>query len=154
MPKPEITRNTQIHVFACFLVRALPEVRDQIWKQFFDKVLYNYSSKFYLWSVSPQKMALKKMDFPLYFQKVIWPGRVHFLMKFFSEKSKHPKICLSFGGSMPETVPANPPLYGYVSRGQEAVTPGILLWWWCICHSVLWAWAMIRVHFQPSIHVI
>ena len=30
VPKPEITRNTQIHVFACFLVRALPEVRDQI----------------------------------------------------------------------------------------------------------------------------
>ena len=35
VPEPE---NTQIHVlayFMCFLVRALPEVRDQIRKQFF-----------------------------------------------------------------------------------------------------------------------
>ena len=42
-------------------------------------------------------------------------------------------------------------------RGQEAATPGmpgILLWWYCICHSVLWAWAMIRIYFQPSVHAI
>ena len=47
-------------------------------------------------------MALQKMDFPLYFLNLIGPGRVTFLAeKKNYEKAKLPKICLSFGGSMP-----------------------------------------------------
>ena len=71
VPEPE---NTQIHVFAyfmCFLVRALPKVRDQIRKQFFDKVLYNYCSKFFFEHLGP-KMAFQKNYFALYFHKLIW----------------------------------------------------------------------------------
>ena len=43
------------------------------------------------------------MDFPLYFQKVIRPlqGFI-FDKKKYSVKAKHPRICPSFGGSMPE----------------------------------------------------
>ena len=45
------------------------------------------------------------MEFPLYFQNVIWPGGGgHFLlMKKKSEKAKHPQICISFGGNVGET---------------------------------------------------
>ena len=32
---------------ACFLVRALPEIKNQIRKQFSHKVLYNYITKFF-----------------------------------------------------------------------------------------------------------
>ena len=42
------------------------------------------------------------MNFPLYFQKVIWPAYGLIFDKKNSEKAKHPKICLSLGGSMPE----------------------------------------------------
>ena len=88
MPEPE---NTQIRVFAyfmCFLVRALPKVRDQIQKHFFDKVLYNYCSKFFL-----ERFVLsKKMDFPLYFEKVIWVGGgLFFCRNFFLKKPNTPE---------------------------------------------------------------
>ena len=74
--KSQITKhtkyaNTQICVF---LVRALPKVQDQIRKQFFDKVLYNYCSEKKLLSVLSKKNSIKKMDLPLHFQKVIWVG--------------------------------------------------------------------------------
>ena len=42
------------------------------------------------------------MDFPLYFQKVIWPGQGIIFGQKNSEKAKLPKIFPSFGGSMPE----------------------------------------------------
>ena len=42
------------------------------------------------------------MDFPLYFQKMIWPGQGKFFGQKFSEKALLPEICPSFGGSMPE----------------------------------------------------
>ena len=40
-----------------------------------------------------------KMDFPLYFQKVIWVGGTDFVTTIFSEKAKHTGICPSFGGT-------------------------------------------------------
>ena len=67
----EIRKYAYLRVF---MVSALPEVRNQFQKPFFDKVVYNYCSKFFWWSVSSQKMTFRKMDFPLYFQKVIWLG--------------------------------------------------------------------------------
>ena len=42
------------------------------------------------------------MYFPLYFQKVIRPGKGFIFDKKNSEKAKQPKICLSLGGSIPE----------------------------------------------------
>ena len=42
------------------------------------------------------------MDFPLYFQKVIWVGGDSFFAEIFSEKAKHPGICPSFTGNVPE----------------------------------------------------
>ena len=59
--------------FKCFLDRALPEIKNQIWKQFSDKVLYKYCSKKNLEHFGP-KNDVPKMDFPLYFLKVIWLG--------------------------------------------------------------------------------
>ena len=50
----------------------LPEVQYNFRKQFSQKVLYTYCFKF-LWSVSVSILKSKKIDFPLYFQKVIWP---------------------------------------------------------------------------------
>ena len=43
------------------------------------------------------------MDFPLYFQKsyLAWIG-FYFWKKKNSKKAKHPRICPSFGGNMPE----------------------------------------------------
>ena len=44
------------------------------------------------------------MDFPLYFQKVIWVGGgTDFVTTNFSEKAKHTGICPSFGGNVSET---------------------------------------------------
>ena len=80
----------QIHIFACFLVRALHQVRDQIQKQFFDKVLYNYCSKKNLKRFVP-KNGVPKMDFPLYFQKVIWVGDIFCDEIFFLKKPNTPK---------------------------------------------------------------
>ena len=42
------------------------------------------------------------MDFPLYFQKVLRPGQGFIFGEKSSEKAKHPRICPSFGGIMPE----------------------------------------------------
>ena len=43
------------------------------------------------------------MDFPLYFQKCdLTDVGSNFWQKKNSEKAKHPQICLSLGGSMPE----------------------------------------------------
>ena len=48
--------------------------------------------------------AEKKMDFPLYFQHVIWPGGGAFVFnKKKSERAKHPQICQSFGGNVGKT---------------------------------------------------
>ena len=45
-------QKTCTFTFMRFLVRALPEVQNQFWKQFSNKVLYNYNSKFFFRSVS------------------------------------------------------------------------------------------------------
>ena len=63
----------QIHVFACFLVRALPEVRDQIRKQFLIKC-YIITVQTKILERFVPKNGVPKMDFPLYFQKVILVG--------------------------------------------------------------------------------
>ena len=87
---------------AGFLVRTLPVVRNQFWKQFSNKVLYNYCSKFFFGAFRSVFKKVKKWIFHCIFKKWFDLGRVLFLTKFFSEKAKHPKICLSFCGSMPE----------------------------------------------------
>ena len=47
------------------------------------------------------KMAFQKMDFPLYFQQVIWVGRGEFFLpKWVSEKAKHSRIRPSCSGKM------------------------------------------------------
>ena len=44
----------------------------------------------------------EKINFPLYFQKGISPEKGIFFGAKKSEKGKHPKICLSLNGNMPE----------------------------------------------------
>ena len=57
---------------AGFLVRTLPVVRNQFWKQFSNKVLYNYKSKFYF-----RKVSAKTRKPALSLSCVFWLG--HFL---------------------------------------------------------------------------
>ena len=71
----------KIRVFACFLVRALPKVRDQIRKQFFDKVLYNYCSNFFL-PLHPKKWRSKN-GFPIVFSKSDFGGGDSFFCQTF-----------------------------------------------------------------------
>ena len=59
-------------------------------KQFFDKVLYNYCSKNFLKRFVP-KNCVPKMDFPLYFQKMIWVGDIFCDEIFFLKKPNTPK---------------------------------------------------------------
>ena len=89
---------------AVFLVQAFLVVRNQFWKQFSNKVLYNYYSKKKLERFG-QYLKSEKMDFPLYFQNVIWPGGggLFLLAKKISEKAKYPQICPRFGGNVGET---------------------------------------------------
>ena len=58
----------QIHIFASFLVWAIPEVWDQIGNQFFHKVLYTYCSKLFLERFVP-KNGVMKNGFPIVFSK-------------------------------------------------------------------------------------
>ena len=105
--------KTRICVFS---VWPLPEVenwfRKHIWKEnthisiliFFLKSFGQYLKK-----------KVKKWISHCIFKKWFDWGRVHFLAKIFSEKAKLPKLCLSFGGSMPEAqikqCPLTPPNY-------------------------------------------
>ena len=68
-------QNQKTCTFTRFLVGALPVVKNQFLKQFYNKVLYNYWSKYFFWSVSVSISKSQKMDFPLYFKNVIsqWP---------------------------------------------------------------------------------
>ena len=59
---------------AGFLVWALPVVWNHFWKQIFNKVLYNYRSKFFFGAFRSVFKKSQKMNFPLYFEKVIWVG--------------------------------------------------------------------------------
>ena len=62
-----------------------------------------------------QYFKKSKIDSPLYFQKVIQPGGGFIFGKKNSVKVKHPRICPSFGGNMPEAqfwqVPFKAPPY-------------------------------------------
>ena len=101
MPIPESKWKWKF-VFFYFFIWGLPEVQNWFWMQFFNQVLYYYYLKVFLWIISSKTIAFQKMDFPLYFQNVIWPGQGFFLSKRKSDKAKHPKICLKIGGSMPK----------------------------------------------------
>ena len=72
-------------------------------QQFFDKVLYNYCSKFLCVERFVPKNDLPKIYFQLYFQKVIRVRGHFFWPNFFSEKAKHPSICPSFSDNVPKT---------------------------------------------------
>ena len=50
-----------------------------------------------------KKWRLKKWIFHYIFNIWFARGRVSFFSKQISENAKHPKICISFGGSMPES---------------------------------------------------
>ena len=88
-----------MHESESFLVWTLSDVKNYFRKQFLHKVLYKYHSK-KNWSVLSYKMALKKMDFPFFLKMWFGHGRVTFLAKKILKKP-HPKICISFGGSLP-----------------------------------------------------
>ena len=60
-------RKTFTFIFMCFLVGALPEIQNWIWKHFSHKVLYNYYSKKNLEGFGSYLRKSKK-DFPLHFQ--------------------------------------------------------------------------------------
>ena len=65
---------TYTFTFMHFLVGAIPEVRNNLQKQFSHKVLYNLCSKNFFgafWSVFKK---VKKMDFLSYFQNMICQG--------------------------------------------------------------------------------
>ena len=78
---------------------------------------YFYSRFFFeeFWSVFQK---VKKWISHCIFKKWFDRGRVSFLTENFSEKAKLPKICLSFGGSMPEgqfkKCPLTPPSIWYM----------------------------------------
>ena len=83
-----------MRIFACFLVSALPKVWDQIQKQFSDKVLYIYCSKFFLERFVP-KNGVQKDGFLIVFSKSNLGGG-----DIFSEKAKPTGTCPSFGGNV------------------------------------------------------
>ena len=58
---------------AGFLVWVFLEVQNWFWKQFLIK-FYIITILNFLLSVSSKKNCIKKMEFPLYFQNVIWPA--------------------------------------------------------------------------------
>ena len=68
MSEPENKLLRILMYFMSFLVRALPQVQNQIRKEFSDKVLYNLCSIF-LWSVLSKKMAFQKNGFSIVFSK-------------------------------------------------------------------------------------
>ena len=68
---------------------------------FYNKVLYNYNSKKKLERFVLKKLPLKN-GFLIVLKKCDLTGvGLFFWRKNKSEKVKNPKICLSFGGSMP-----------------------------------------------------
>ena len=76
--------NQKAHESECagFLVRALPEVQDQIRKQFFDKKLYNYCSKKKL-ERFVTKNGVPKTGFPIVFSKSDLGGGDSFFAEIF-----------------------------------------------------------------------
>ena len=68
----------------------------------FNKVLYNNNSKKNRGAICQEKWGLKN-GFPVVFSKCVMNVvGCSFFAKKKSENAEHPKICLSFGGSMPE----------------------------------------------------
>ena len=100
--------NTRICVFS---VWPLPKVQKwfqkQVWKE-----NVRISILFFFKAFRSIFKKVKKIIFHCIFKKWFDRRRVLFLTNFFSEKAEHPKICLSLGGSIPETqiwkVPNNP----------------------------------------------
>ena len=71
-----------------------------VWKQFSNKVLYNYCSKFF---VGAFRSVSKKKGFSIGFLKSdLTLVGFYFLAENKSEKAKHPGLCQTFGGNMPE----------------------------------------------------
>ena len=56
-----------------FMHFMVPKVQNNFQKQLSHKVLHNYYSKFLLGAFRSEMKKVKKMDFPVYFQKWIWP---------------------------------------------------------------------------------
>ena len=76
-------------------------------------MLYNYNSKFFLERFG-QYLRKSKNGFPIVFSKSDLTGvGSNLLQKKNSGKAKHPKICLSLGGSMPEAQIKQCPLTPY-----------------------------------------
>ena len=85
-----------------FPVGAVLEAQNRIQNQFSFKVLYNYLSKKNSGVFQSINKKVKKMDLHCIFKMWFDQRRVYFLVKTNSEKAKHPRICPSFGGMMPE----------------------------------------------------
>ena len=82
--------NPQVHAFADFPFDHFPKSKIDSESRFEE-----------FWSILKKK---SKNGFPIVFSKKWFGlGRVLFLAEKNSEKAKHPSICPSFGGNMPES---------------------------------------------------
>ena len=89
---------THIRVFSVWpLPEAQNRFRKHIWNENVHIFILNFFKAF--WSIFKKvKLWISRYIFKKWFER----RRVYFLKKFFSEKAKHPNICLCLGGSMPE----------------------------------------------------
>ena len=81
--------NTKIHIsvyFMCFLVRSEIKSKSSIPIKCYKITVFKKN-----WSISSQKMALKKWISLCIFQKWFWLGGTVFLPTFLSEKSQTPR---------------------------------------------------------------
>ena len=93
------TENTQICIFVYTLIHHFPKSKLILKADLKREGPYFFSNFFNeFWPVFKK---VKEWISHCIFKKWFDWRRV-FFMNFFSEKAKHPKICLSLGGSMPE----------------------------------------------------
>ena len=85
-----------------FSVLPLPEVENWFWKQIWKESAHISILKKYFEEFRSVFKEVKKLISHCIFKNWFDWRKVFFLTIFFSEKVKHPKICLSLGGSMPE----------------------------------------------------
>ena len=90
--------NTRICVFS---VWPLSEVKNWFQKQIWNENIHNYVLNFFE-EVLVNILKSQKRIFHRIFKKWFDLGMILFMTKKYSLKAKHPRICPSLGGSMPE----------------------------------------------------
>ena len=86
-----------------FSVWPLPEVENWFLKQIWNENVNISILIFFFWAFRSVLKKSKKINFPFYFQNVIWLGGIHFFIKKISEKAKHLRMCPGIGGNVGET---------------------------------------------------